>query len=189
MKKSFFWLGQRIIQNWGVQEPHELIRYCSPIYVLYVSSHFWPFTKAQIWFWKISTKTWALVRPPLPCWAKSPSFSEILMAPLIIIVKGYVFRNLKLVIQISLFQAPPFLSWSPLSSWSNFELNTNTLKIHSIWSVHAFNNLDSIRPWKVKGGIRQNDTQNVFYLTWICRTGSLWKMAMIRIRITALGAS
>ena len=42
------WLGQQIIWNWGVQEPHELIRYCSPIYVLCVSSHFLPFTKANL---------------------------------------------------------------------------------------------------------------------------------------------
>ena len=34
--------------NWGVQDPHELIRYCSPIYVLCVSSHFWPFTMANL---------------------------------------------------------------------------------------------------------------------------------------------
>ena len=47
-KISFFWLGQWIIRNWGVQDPHELIRYCSPIYVLCVSSHFWPFTKANL---------------------------------------------------------------------------------------------------------------------------------------------
>ena len=31
----------------GVQYPHELIRYWPPIYVLCVSSHFWPFTKAN----------------------------------------------------------------------------------------------------------------------------------------------
>ena len=36
------------ITNWGVQDPHELIRYCSPIYVLCVSSHFWPFTRANL---------------------------------------------------------------------------------------------------------------------------------------------
>ena len=47
-KISFFWLGQWIIRNWGVQDPHELKRYCSPIYVLCVSSHFWPFTKANL---------------------------------------------------------------------------------------------------------------------------------------------
>ena len=33
---------------WGVQDPHELVGYCSPIYVFYVSSHFWPFTKANL---------------------------------------------------------------------------------------------------------------------------------------------
>ena len=32
----------------GVQDPHELIKYCSPIYDLCVSSHFWPFTKANL---------------------------------------------------------------------------------------------------------------------------------------------
>ena len=32
----------------GLQDPHELIRYWSPIYVLCVSSHFWPFTKANL---------------------------------------------------------------------------------------------------------------------------------------------
>ena len=34
--------------NWGVQEPHKLIRYCSPIYALCVSSHYWPFIKANL---------------------------------------------------------------------------------------------------------------------------------------------
>ena len=31
----------------GVLYPHKLIRYCPPIYVLCVSSHFWPFTKVN----------------------------------------------------------------------------------------------------------------------------------------------
>ena len=38
----------------------------------HISSHL----QRQICFWKISAKTWASVRPPHPCWAKSPSFSE-----------------------------------------------------------------------------------------------------------------
>ena len=32
----------------GLQDPNELIWYWSPIYVLCVSSHFWPFTKANL---------------------------------------------------------------------------------------------------------------------------------------------
>ena len=40
------------MKNWdnklGLQDPHKLIRYWSPIYVLCVSSHFWPFTKANL---------------------------------------------------------------------------------------------------------------------------------------------
>ena len=65
MKSFIFLVGTTI---WGVQDPHELIRYCSPIYVLCVSSRFWQFTKLarQIWFWKFSTKTWASVSPPPP---------------------------------------------------------------------------------------------------------------------------
>ena len=34
--------------DWGVQYPHELIRYCTPIYVLCVSSYFWRFFKANL---------------------------------------------------------------------------------------------------------------------------------------------
>ena len=34
--------------EWGVQYPHELIRYCTPIYVLCVSSYFWRFFKANL---------------------------------------------------------------------------------------------------------------------------------------------
>ena len=45
MKNRFFLVGTT---NWGVQDPHELIRYCSPIFVLCFSSHFWPFTKANL---------------------------------------------------------------------------------------------------------------------------------------------
>ena len=44
----FFGCDNWVIGNWGVQDPRELIRYCSPIYILCVSSHFWPFTKANL---------------------------------------------------------------------------------------------------------------------------------------------
>ena len=47
----------------------------------HISSHL----PRQIWFWKISTKTWASVRPPPPLLGQKPKFFRklILMAPLI----------------------------------------------------------------------------------------------------------
>ena len=46
----------------------------------HISSHL----PRQIWFWKISTKTWASVRPPPPLLGQKPKFfrKSILMAPL-----------------------------------------------------------------------------------------------------------
>ena len=44
--ENFHFLG--LDNKLGLQDPHELIRYWSPIYVLCVSSHFWPFTKANL---------------------------------------------------------------------------------------------------------------------------------------------
>ena len=55
---------------------HELIRYCSHIYVLCVSSHFWPFTKANLVLENFNKTLGFGPTPPPPCWAKSPSFSE-----------------------------------------------------------------------------------------------------------------
>ena len=77
MKNLIFVVGTT---TWGVQDPHELIRYCSPIYFLCVSSHFWPFTKANLVL-EISTKTWASVNPLL---GQMPNFFQksISMAPL-----------------------------------------------------------------------------------------------------------
>ena len=46
MKSFIFLVGTTI---WGVQDPHELIRYCSPIYVLCVSSHFSPWCHTNSW--------------------------------------------------------------------------------------------------------------------------------------------
>ena len=60
--------------NWGAQDPHELIRYCSPIYVLYVSSHFWPFTKGNILLENFN-KNFGFDQTPPPCLAKCPTFS------------------------------------------------------------------------------------------------------------------
>ena len=48
----------------GVQYPHELIRYWPPIYVLCVSSHFWPFTKANLIWVNFNKKTWDSVQIP-----------------------------------------------------------------------------------------------------------------------------
>ena len=59
----------------GVQQLHELMRYCSP-FMYCVFHHISGHLPRQILFWKISTKTWASDPPPPPCWAKCPSFSE-----------------------------------------------------------------------------------------------------------------
>ena len=46
-----------------------------PIYVLCVSSHFWPFTKVNFVL-TILQKSWDSVRPPPPGWDKIPSLSK-----------------------------------------------------------------------------------------------------------------
>ena len=46
MKNFIFWVGTTI---GGVQYPHELIRYCPPIYVLCVSSHLWAVPSQTFW--------------------------------------------------------------------------------------------------------------------------------------------
>ena len=72
MKSFIFLVGTTI---WGVQNPHELIRYCSPIYVMCVSSHFWSFTKANLVLESFN-KNLGFGQTPPPCWAKCPTFSE-----------------------------------------------------------------------------------------------------------------
>ena len=73
MKNFIFWVGTTI---GGVQYPHELIRYCPPIYVLCVSSHLWTVPR-QIKFWPILIKSWDWARPPPLCLDKIPSLPEI----------------------------------------------------------------------------------------------------------------
>ena len=51
------------------------MRYHPPIYVLCVSSHFWPFTKVNFVL-TILQKSWDSVRPPPPGWDKIPSLSK-----------------------------------------------------------------------------------------------------------------
>ena len=76
-------MGQWIIRNWGVQELHELMRYCSPIYVLCVSSHFLPFTKANLVLENFN-KNLGFGQTPPPLLGKKPKFfrKTILTAPL-----------------------------------------------------------------------------------------------------------
>ena len=74
MKIFIFLLGT---MNVRVQYPHELMRYCSPIYVLCVSSHFWPFTKANFVLENFDKKLEIGSDPPAPGWDKIPSFAEI----------------------------------------------------------------------------------------------------------------
>ena len=73
-------------------------------------------------FWKILTKTWASVRPPPPCWAKSPSLSEnqFWRHPL------WFFNTL-----YELMWGPPFtplpiaeITHTPSNSWNNKRLAT-----------------------------------------------------------------
>ena len=75
MKIFIFLVGTT---NWGVQEPHKLIRYCSPIYALCVLSHYWPFTKANLVLENFN-KNLGFGQTPAPrppCWAECPTFSE-----------------------------------------------------------------------------------------------------------------
>ena len=53
----------------------EMLRYHLPIYVLCVSSHFWPFTKVNFVL-PILQKSWDSVRPLPPGWDKIPSLSK-----------------------------------------------------------------------------------------------------------------
>ena len=55
---------------------HEVIRYCSLIYVLCVSSDFLTFTKANLVLENFNKNLGFGQTPAPPCWAKSPSFSE-----------------------------------------------------------------------------------------------------------------
>ena len=61
-----------------LQDPHELIRYWSLIYVLSVSSHFWPFTKANLVLENFNKNLgFGQTPPPFPpCWAECPTFSK-----------------------------------------------------------------------------------------------------------------
>ena len=61
-KFSFFGLGLGYI---GVYWAHELMRYHPPIYVLCVSSHFWPFTKVNFVFANFTNKL-GLCQTPTP---------------------------------------------------------------------------------------------------------------------------
>ena len=70
-KNHSFWLGWRI----GGQSHHELIKYCSPSYVLCVSSHFWPFTIVKFVLEKLD-KNLGLADPPPLGWAKFPNSSK-----------------------------------------------------------------------------------------------------------------
>ena len=72
MKNLVFVVGTT---TWGVQDPHELIRYCSPIYVLCVSSHFCPFTKANLGLENFNKNLGFGQTSPPPCWAKFPTFT------------------------------------------------------------------------------------------------------------------
>ena len=72
-KKWFFLVGTT---NWGVQDPHELIRYCSPIHVLCVSSHFCPFTKANLVSVNFE-KSWDWVTPTTPLPPLPPRLDKI----------------------------------------------------------------------------------------------------------------
>ena len=67
----------------GLQDPHELIRYWSPIYVLCVSSHFWPFTKANLVLENFN-KNLGFGQTPPPLLGRMPNFFQkrILKAPL-----------------------------------------------------------------------------------------------------------
>ena len=53
-----------------------LIRYWFPIYVLCVSSHFWPFTKANLVLENSNKNLGFGQTPPPPCWSKFPTFSK-----------------------------------------------------------------------------------------------------------------
>ena len=68
----FFWLGWRM----GGQYHHELIRYCPPIYVLCVSSHFWPFTIVKFVL-EILDKNLGLADPAPSVGTKSQTFPKI----------------------------------------------------------------------------------------------------------------
>ena len=57
------------------------MRYHPPIYVLCVSSHFWPFTKVNFVLTNLQ-KSWDSVRPPPPGWDKIPSLSKELFVRL-----------------------------------------------------------------------------------------------------------
>ena len=64
------------------------MRYCSPIYVLCVSSHFWPFTKANLVLENFN-KNLGFGQTPPPLLGQKPKFfrKKILMAPLTITEK------------------------------------------------------------------------------------------------------
>ena len=61
--------GFHLYRYVSVRYPHKLIRYCLHIYVVWVSSHFWPFSKANFVFTK---KMWfSQTAPPPLVWTKS----------------------------------------------------------------------------------------------------------------------
>ena len=80
MKKFHFLVGTT---TWGVQDPHELIRYCSPTHILCVLSHFWPFTKANLVLENFN-KNLGFGQTPRPLLGQMPNFFRIcvLRAPL-----------------------------------------------------------------------------------------------------------
>ena len=84
----------------GLQDLRELIRYWSSIYVLCVSSHFWPFTKANL-FLENFNKNLGFGQTPAPLVGPNAQFfpKTILMAPLMGLcvfsfAKKYVHANL-----------------------------------------------------------------------------------------------
>ena len=84
MKYLIFLVGTT---DWGVYYPHELIRYCPPIYEVCVSSHLITDSyKANLILDNFDQKNWESVRPPPLLVVQIPNFGQRITfkAPLIL---------------------------------------------------------------------------------------------------------